>query len=417
MSNEKSDWVLDTADAHQQTPANSSPWRMDTSPPQDETFYHALSEAPYRMSVDAKNQLLKAYNAIPAYYQKAKTEIPGFPETYSQHPKHLAGQDVAGMLEAINQIGQIPHGIAEYLGPKRLNLIGEHIPQAIAELGPPDVSKDINQLFGEPKYPGEAASRGFFRNIPQITGAKSLMDVINPLNYTASNVARSVVNEGNRQATRHNQLYNRLWDDARNVGINNVNFDPHLVNTNANFIRQYTTPRQHESLNEFINHPTLENAQTAQSDLGIMTRALEEKSRANMLTSEERNLYDAASHTQRHIENQMFRDANGNINQPLANRYNALSRSYRENVVPYRYNSDIQAFRNRELTAKELVSRLKHGEFAAKKGNVHPELYRNELLQKALIPLMKGGLYGAGIGGGLGGAYLGYKYLTGNSPE
>jgi hypothetical protein len=139
-----------------------------------------------------------------------------------------------------------------------------------------------------------------------------------------------------------------------------------------------------------------------------MERGLEQKSRGNSLTGEERNLFDAISHTRQHIENNMFRDNNGVRNERLATRYRGITNSYRENVVPYRYNTDIQAFRAREILAKQLAERLKTGEFAAKKGDLHPELYRGEALKKALI--------GLGVGGGiLGGGSTALQYLTGKS--
>lgn len=134
---------------------------------------------------------------------------------------------------------------------------------------------------------------------------------------------------------------------------------------------------------KFLDEPTLAHAQSAQSDLGHLRRALEEKARKNPLLETEKSLYKVISDSEKHIEGNMFKNLKGETNNKLKNQYDKLTKSYKENVVPYRYHPAIQAFKNKEMTAKELVNALSHGSFAAKKGGKHPAIKVNQLLPKA----------------------------------
>lgn len=136
---------------------------------QQETFGQALYNAPERLYEDLAKAGMSAYNAIPGYYEKAKTEFPGLIQTAREHPGHLLGQGFAGSQELINQLAQLPTGLAGY-GEKRLNLLPRGTTEAIQKFSPEDTSGAIQQLFGEPQYPGEALTRGAVRNIPGILG-------------------------------------------------------------------------------------------------------------------------------------------------------------------------------------------------------------------------------------------------------
>ncbi|CAB4127990.1 hypothetical protein UFOVP100_1, partial [uncultured Caudovirales phage] len=203
-----------------------------------------------------------------------------------------------------------------------------------------------------------------------------------------------------RQEIGHNHLYNNLWNAAERAGINNVPISHHLIDTNLDFIRQYKSPREYRGLEEFRNHPTLQNAQAATSDLKGMMRNLHEKSKTSSLTTEERHLYDAAEHTVNHIEGNMFLNPNGTVHEPLANLHRAINNSYRENVVPYRYNKAIQDFIDRKKTPEELVNALSKGEFAVKKGSRHPAIRIRNSIPKSIA--------GLGTLGGLG--WIGNKF-------
>ena len=155
-----------------------------------------------------------------------------------------------------------------------------------------------------------------------------------------------------------------------------------------------------------MEDPTIRNAQKAQSDMGIIHRQLEKKSRSGSLTSEEQSIYKAAHEAEKHIESNMFKNTSGNINNALQNKYQKLTKSYRQNVVPYKYNQAIQKYKAGESLPEELVNALSKGEFAAKKGSKHKAIgIRNNLP----------GIATAGSGlGALGGLEYLYKQMFGD---
>lgn len=388
-----------------QYPDLSKPMNAHVNEP-PESFGTSLARAIPRIGEDALSGIYNFVRNIPGYAEKAKTEVPGLQKLFQEHPLHAAGQGIAGLAEMGQNVFNLPHDVFKY-GTERLHLLPEEINKHVQMARMPESSEQINQTFGKPIYPGEELLRGALKeSIPLMTAGR-VGHTLNPTRLTTNSMVRNIVQEGQHQIERHSNMYNDLWRNADRRGYNQVPTSGHLINTNLNFIRQYKTPREYLSLEHFSNHPTLPNAQSALTDLRTMQRKLEETSRSKALTGEERHLYDALQNTERHIENNMFRDAQGNIHHGLANRYRYITNSYRENVVPYRYNKDIQAFMNQELTAKELIPRLKQGEFAAKKGHEHPELWRSEAFRKGLTNLgILGGLYAGGT--------TGYKYLTGS---
>ncbi|MCF1193152.1 hypothetical protein LRR18_16305, partial [Mangrovimonas sp. AS39] len=270
-----------------------------------------------------------------------------------------------------------------------------------------DTTEAINQLFGEPQYAGEKLIRGLGRNALNLTGVGALAKNLNPLNLTYKNIAKDVLKAEEKQVASHTKRYNKIWEEAEKTGFNQVPVNQQLLSDNLSVIEKYKTPKEYQSMENFILDPTLQNAQKAQSDMGIMHRKLEEKSRSGSLTSEEQALYKAALESEKHIEENMFKDAMGNSHDALQNKYKNLSKSYRENVVPYKYNRDIQNYKADEMLPSELVNKLSRGEFAAKKGSKHKAIkVRNALPSTAL---------GTGSIGGL--AWLLKQMFGDNQPE
>lgn len=379
--------------------------------PAKEDLTTSLALAGTRVWEDIKRGIYQTAKNIPRYYQSAKSEIPAAIQTsLSNNPESISSatkQRIAGFAEMGKNIFNTPHDIANY-ATNRLHLFPENWNEKIQMARMPDKETEeaINQTFGAPNKPGEEFIRGLSRNSLNIMGGTGISNLLNPLKLTNKGIAKNVVKELNNQVDRHTEMYDQLWKDANNRGINRVPYDPYKLIGNYLTIDKYTTPKQHRSLIDFFNNPTLANAQKAQSDIGIVRRAIEERSRTTPLLGEERKLYDALDDTQKHIEENMFKDSLGHKNQKMADRYQAISNSYRQNVVPYRYNPDIQSYLNKELTAKELVERLNKGEFAAKKGSKHASF----ALRKSLLPIA------TGIGAIGGGKYL-FDQIMGNNNQ
>ncbi len=393
-----SDWeIIDTPNASQNIQSQSD-WQMIETPNSqlrpNESFGEAALKAPYRVGEDVVRGIGEFAKKIPDYYQSAKTEIPGAAKILATNPGKAYNQAFGGLAELGKNVFNTPHDVINYLS-QRLNLVPENINKNVQMARmPEDTQQMINQQFGEPKEPGEALLRGAYRNSLNGLGAQGLARTFSPLNLTAKNIAKDVLREERKQVSSHTKQYNKIWNDAEKSGFSNVPVDVSKLTNDLGVISKYKTPREHESLSKFIKNPTLQNAQKAQSDMNIIHRNLGEKSRTSALTSEEKSVYDAAKNAEEHIENNMFKNANGKINKELQNQYKNLTKSYRENVVPYKYNRHIQAYKNREMLAPELINALSRGEFAAKKGHMHRAMgFRNNLK-----PLLTGaGLLGGGL--------------------
>lgn len=402
-----SDWELVDKSSRESKIPSYSDWEVAEELPNsmqkpNESLGRAVLKAPFRIGEDLYRGGMKLTKNIPDYWKSAKTEVPGLLNPLNFHPVQRSKQALAGLLELGQGINHAPRAMADYAS-NRLNIIPNEWAKKVPRAN--DITGAIEHDLGSPVNPGDKLIRGIARNADALLGGTKAANLLNPMNITNTGIARKVVREQRRQERSHNTLYNNLFRDAERAGINDVPVNNNLINANLDFIRQYKSPKDYRSLENFRDNPTLQNAQGATSDLKGIMRSLDEKSKSSSLTGEERHLYDAADHTVRHIEENMFMHANGTRNDRLANRHRQINTSYRDNVVPYRYNKNIQNYIDRKLTPKELVNSLGHGEFAVKKGMRHPAIkIRNSL---------PGAFLGTGALGGLG--WL-YKEMFGNHP-
>lgn len=229
-----------------------------------------------------------------------------------------------------------------------------------------------------------------------------------PLKLSLKGIMNKIVESKNKEKLYHSGEYNKLWKAAKNAGIEKVKLNPELVDIEtlkaSRVDNKYIRP-----LEKLMENPTLENAQIAQSDLGKLING--KQLSKDVLPSEESAAKRAAIAAQEHIKDMMFRDEAGKINEPLKNAYTKVSESYKNNFKPYDI-APIKKYERGKMTAKQLMQRLKSGEFMAEKGAVHPEIERRDfmldLLSKAGIPL------GAAGAGAVGGGYLLKKLMEGN---
>ena len=133
-------------------------------------------------------KLRRAPETVPKYYEKAKTEIPGLYSALTKHPWSTLKQEIAGLAESGEGLFNLPHDISEY-ATKRLHLIPEDVNRKI-QMGRMPEGNEINEVFGKPGYPGQAALRGLAKNIqvalPLGNVAKEILPYINPkLPYNA----------------------------------------------------------------------------------------------------------------------------------------------------------------------------------------------------------------------------------------
>jgi len=186
-----------------------------------ESFGMSAALALPRIATDLGSKAYNAVQSIPSYFEKAKTEAPGFlipGGEASRHPFHSMGQGIAGANEAINSLAQLPLNVSRY-GSDRLHLIPQAITNAIQKMTPEDTTEAINQLFGQPKYAGEAMLRGMARNALPLTGASRLMQAAPHL--TQRGASRALRDARQTAATR-------------NIGALNV--DPDLIEDTRQFL-------------------------------------------------------------------------------------------------------------------------------------------------------------------------------------
>ena len=392
-----SDWEVVQDNPQAQPTQDSQPssigsdWEEVQQPPNsmqpdpNESFGAALAKSPFRVGEDIYRGGMNAIKSIPGYLSSAPNEFNGLINNLATHPGHVGQQALAGLTELGQNTFNLPHDLINY-ATNRLNLVPQDINQQVQMARMPDREQMINETLGSPQYAGEKLLRGGVRNINNIIGLGSLANNLNPANLTVKSIAKDVVNTEKQQIATHSKIYNGIWKDADKTGFNQVPVDTNLLSNNLATIKKYTIPKQHQSLIDFINNPTLEGAQKAQSDMKRIQDIYKGKSEKQGLTTEEVKLYEAAKAAEDHIHDNMFKNINGNINQNLKNRYDKVTNSYRENVVPYKYNPFIQDYKNKKISAKKLVNHLSDDEFYINKGSAHPAL----IIRNHLVPTLSG---------------------------
>lgn len=371
-----------------------------------ETFGEALGNAPGRVVRDVGKGLLNFAGGIPGFLKNLSSDVPL--DLSLQDIKHSEMNKLAGFAKSGQTIFNTPHDLVNYMS-ERLHLIPEDINKKVQMGRMPDSTEDINAVFGAPRNPHEQAVRDIAGHWPEIASMRPL-GALNPAKYTTKETVGNILKTGAEQEAKHSGMYENIFQQGRNAGLNNVPFQRLPFMMDLRTIAKYQTPLKYKSSVDFYRRPTLQNAQRAKSDLDQIARTIQETERTRPLTGEERNLYHSVIRNRDQIVKSMFKDKRGNLNEKLNQGYRDINKSYAENVVPYKYNPDIQAFKNREITAKKLLERLRSGgEFEVKKGKEHPELYRNEALRKAMIGI------GIGTSGALGTGL--YKYLTAKPTE
>ncbi len=193
------------------------------SEPDSESYWESVKSAPGKIIKDLGGAIRRGYQSLPGYYEKSKTEIPGFFNIGNEHAAHFGGQALAGANELINSLAQFPLNVSKY-GSERLNLTPQGLTNFLQRMTPEDTTQAINQLFGEPKYPGEAMLRGAVRNAPFLYGAKSLSSSIKPSAFFTTN--KSIKNEllktHDALENRASDTFKKVSDEVNNRGINKI---------------------------------------------------------------------------------------------------------------------------------------------------------------------------------------------------
>lgn len=402
-----SDWEI-VQDNNQQS-QSSSDWEVvpavasSMKPQPDESLGMSALKAIPRIKEDLYKGVAGAIMAAPEYYKKAKTEVPGLIPTVLQHPISAAKQGMAGLTEMGHELINTPASIVDY-GVNRLHLLPESASKNV--LRQPDISGDINNVFGQPQHPGEALLRGLGRNSVNLLGTKGLITGIKNFIPTEGKIIKNVLNTEKQMKAKYsgqNGLYNQLSEEAKSRGMNLDHINPKDIDIET--IKKYTSPKHTEALDAFLKDKNLTTAQKAISDLGYIERRLDSKM---TLLEPEKEQLKAVRDAKNYIQENMFKDKEGITHYDLLDKHKAIQKGYATEVIPYTKNQAIQSYKKGEKLPGEMVSSISRGKFAAQRGKFHPEIARRKKFEKISknpfakgIGLGVGGLTGVDIGKGL----------------
>lgn len=148
-----------------------------------ENLLESALMAPVRLTADAlKGAYDFATQKAPGYAKQGTTELPAFANPFEagSHPLHSLGQVTAGALEGGQNANKAFREIPQYFA-NRLHLIPEKWANKIpvASDNPAwDITPAIENTFGQPKYPGEAFSRGAARNVLSLGELATLKQIL-----------------------------------------------------------------------------------------------------------------------------------------------------------------------------------------------------------------------------------------------
>lgn len=216
-----SDWEIVQDNASQQQSQPQSDWEVvapvanSMKRQQEESTGMSLLKAIPRVGEDLYRGAAKAIKAVPAYMDKAETEVPGVFSAIKNNPASAGKQALAGVAEMGQNVFNTPHDIVNYMA-NRLNLFPKYLNEKVQMGRMPDSLQEINSLLGTPQQPGEALIRGVGRNIESIIPgtkavtslAKTGVNAIRPIN--TEKVAKSIQNS-------HDTLHKSAVNDFKNV--------------------------------------------------------------------------------------------------------------------------------------------------------------------------------------------------------
>jgi hypothetical protein len=319
---------------------------------------------------------------------QAPSEISGAYNLLKENPTQAGRAALAGLPTMGHELLNAPSDIGNYL--QRLGLAPKELTEKIPRQK--DITEDINKTFKLTGSPGEALLTGLVSNIPSIASGAQLGKKIAtyPSKFSAKSIMENIVKTGKEQSKKFEIEYGDLFKKAesRKVG----NFD--LNNIDEKTIKLRANPKYTEALDDFLKEPTLENAQSAQSDLGKYIDFLDNKP---TLTKKQQKSLKASKDARQYIKENMFKDKEGKLHEDLLNEYEKINARYPSEKLSYSQNKAIKAYKKGELVPKEALQKISKGKFYAQRGSAHPEIDRRSLAKILGIGIPT--IYGAYEGG------------------
>lgn len=320
-------------------------------------------------------------------------------------PRNIA----AGLAGLGHKTLNAPHDIAQSLQEKgkefggKLNLPGKQYGKSkdidIASMIPKQEEHDFAQILGQ-EGSGTLSDQIIQKGIeyaPEIAGGAGIARAATrAIPLTARQIANRLSHHKTQARNTARQEYGGLFDEAANRGLTHSD----IPQMNYNHIIEHSTPKYHEALQDFLEHPTLENAHWAQSDLGHLVRHLEKiEDNAKVtggLTSTQNTTLRQARDAQNRIRQSMFGQNSLGAHPDLAENYQQLSQRYAQNVVPYNRLSALTDYEEGRMTPKNLIKNLrKDDQFMIEMAHRYPGLMAHS---PAADWVKKGALGAVGFG-------------------
>ena len=218
-------------------------------------------------------------------------------------------------------------------------------------------------------------------------------------------IANRVVDMKNALVNKYAGLYDNAFSALKSKGVQTVDV-PELSDSTIRKFRK--GPDTLESINNFRENPTLENAHIAQSDLGKLVRKAKDSTEykeSEAVTPYSKRV-DRLSAMRDSIQKSIY-DKAASVGAPeLGDYYKNLTKGYAEEVAPY-FQESIRDYEYGNKSSGKMVKELaKNDEFKLKAGQNHEDLYRYLALKKAATKAAK---YGATAAGGYGLLKFGLK--------
>jgi len=341
--------------------------------PNKESFAYSAAMAVPRIGYDLGASALNEISKAP----QLMTELPALFKLPFTHPLDAASQGLAGANELINNIAQAPLSLAQY-GANRLNLLPQSVPQTVQKFVPQDTSGAINQLFGQPQYPGESLLRGITRNLPFVTGGMSTIGEGNALaqapisqSMASGDIAKglhdtfignqSFEDSGKSLANEISQKYSSIKDYLTNQYANIFNKDssadfpqrdePTKVNNlpleNSAYLgkfKNYDFPDDnlqnlHDSL---LKNGDIQSAHDFQSELGGEIGYLKKQNTNGILDSAGKNLLSTYSDMRNSLKNDIYNSME-HYDPGLGDKYNDVTSDWQRYVIPFQSDKDLKS--------------------------------------------------------------------------
>lgn len=329
------------------------------------------------------------------------THLPDIGEQIGSDPKRALKNVAAGGGEMLSDISRIPPALMNYLA--HIGMINpesaKFFPKPFSE---EETSQAMNKFVGGGEKPGDEL-RGLIRNVPNIVGVGKAAQILNPLKLTSKNIAKDVLKTEKAMKEKYSGkggLYDKLQDEAHSRGVIGNHINP--SQTDIDILKKDMPTDEFVAIENLLNNTSISNAQNAISQLGHRERKLQSKSeRGDILTDPEKDLLKSVRNTKEHIEKNMFKDVFGKMHNDLLEKHKSIQKGYATEVIPYTKNSNINKFKKKELSARELVDRLSRGKFSAQRGQEHKAMkYRKTAKSIVNSRLGSSGLAGAGLTAG-----------------